>query len=54
VAPVLEQNVTSSDQSDADEVVVLLKRGQELMRHGDLAAARLVLRPDCSFCSPLC
>ena len=44
VAPVLEQNVTSSDQSDADEVVVLLKRGQELMRHGDLAAARLVLR----------
>ena len=44
VAPVLEQNVTSSDQSDADEVVVLLKRGQELMRYGDLAAARLVLR----------
>jgi hypothetical protein len=44
VAPMSEQNVTSSDQSDADEVVVLLKRGQELMRHGDLAAARLVLR----------
>jgi TPR repeat protein len=44
VAPVLEQNVTSPDQSDADEVVVLLKRGQELMRYGDLAAARLVLR----------
>jgi hypothetical protein len=44
VAPVSEQNVTSSDQSDADEVVVLLKRGQELMHHGDLAAARLVLR----------
>jgi hypothetical protein len=33
-----------SDQGDADEIVVLLKRGQELMRHGDLAAARLVLR----------
>jgi hypothetical protein len=44
VAPVSEQNVTPSDQSDADETVVLLKRGQELMRYGDLAAARLVLR----------
>jgi len=38
------QNVTPSDQRNADETVVLLKRGQELMRHGDLAAARLVLR----------
>jgi TPR repeat protein len=44
VAPASEQNVTPSDQRDADEIVVLLKRGQELMRHGDLAAARLVLR----------
>jgi hypothetical protein len=44
VAPASEQNVRPSDQGDADEIVVLLKRGQELMRHGDLAAARLVLR----------
>jgi hypothetical protein len=44
VAPASEQNVTPSDQRDADESVVLLKRGQELMRHGDLPAARLVLR----------
>jgi hypothetical protein len=44
VAPVSEQNVTPSDQSNADETVVLLNRGQELMHHGDLAAARLVLR----------
>jgi len=36
--------VPPSDQSNADETVVLLERGQELMRHGDLAAARLVLR----------
>jgi TPR repeat protein len=36
--------VTPSDQSSADETVVLLKRGQELMHYGDLAAARLVLR----------
>jgi TPR repeat protein len=38
VAP--EPNVAPSH----DEIVVLLKRGQELMRNGDLAAARLVLR----------
>src|SRR5262249_51361041 len=44
LAPVSEQNVTPSDQSNADETVVLLKRGQELMRHGDLAAARLAMR----------
>src|SRR5262249_33745908 len=44
VAPAAEQNVTASDQRDADEILVLLNRGQELMRHGDLAAARLVLR----------
>jgi len=44
VAPVSEQSVTPSDQSNADEIVILLKRGQELMRYGDLAAARLVLR----------
>jgi hypothetical protein len=44
VAPSSEQNVTPSDQRDVDETVVLLKRGQDLMRHGDLAAARLVLR----------
>ena len=44
VAPVSEQNVAPSGQRDADEIVMLLKRGQELMRNGDLAAARLVLR----------
>jgi hypothetical protein len=44
VAPAAEQNVKPSDQGDADEIVVLLKRGQDLMRHGDLVAARLVLR----------
>lgn len=44
VAPVSEQNVAPSGQRDADEIVVLLQRGQELMRDGDLAAARLVLR----------
>jgi hypothetical protein len=44
VAPAAEQNVKPSDQGDAEETVGLLKRGQELMRHGDLAAARLVLR----------
>src|SRR5262249_41318969 len=44
VAPASEQSVTPSDQSNADEIVILLKRGQELMRHGDLAAARLALR----------
>jgi len=44
MTPVSEQNVTPSDQSNADETVVLLKRGQELMRHGDLAAARLAMR----------
>jgi len=44
VAPVSEQNVAPSGQRDADEIVILLKRGQELMRNGDLAAARLVLR----------
>jgi hypothetical protein len=35
-----EPNVAPSP----DEIAVLLKRGQELMRNGDLAAARLVLR----------
>jgi len=44
MTPVSEQNVTPSDQSNADEIVILLKRGQELMRHGDLAAARLAMR----------
>jgi TPR repeat protein len=44
VAPASEQNVTPSDQRDGEEIVVLLKRGQELLRHGDLPAARLVLR----------
>ena len=44
VAPASEQNVTPSDQSSADEIVILLKRGQELLRQGDLAAAQLVLR----------
>ena len=44
MTPVSEQNVTPSDQSNADEIVILLKRGQELMRYGDLAAARLALR----------
>ena len=44
VAPMSGQNVTPSDQSNVDEIVVLLKRGQDLLRHGDLAAARLVLR----------
>jgi TRAP-type uncharacterized transport system substrate-binding protein len=41
VVPPPEPNVTPSP---VDEIVVLLKRGQELMRNGDLAAARLVLR----------
>jgi TPR repeat protein len=36
-----EQNVAKPSH---DEIMVLLKRGQELMRNGDLAAARLVLR----------
>jgi TPR repeat protein len=40
VAPPREPNVTPSH----DEIAVLLKRGQELMRNGDIAAARLVLR----------
>jgi hypothetical protein len=40
VAPPRELNVAPSP----DEIVVLLKRGQELMRNGDLAAARLVLQ----------
>jgi len=44
MTPVSEQNVTPSDQRDTDEIAVLLKRGQELMHHGDLTAARLVLR----------
>jgi hypothetical protein len=41
VAPPREPNVAPSPVA---EIVVLLKRGQELMRNGDLAAARLVLR----------
>jgi TPR repeat protein len=44
VAPASEQNVRPSDRSEVDETAVMLKRGQELMRHGDLPAARLVLR----------
>jgi TPR repeat protein len=40
VAPSREPNVTASH----DEIAALLKRGQELMRNGDIAAARLVLR----------
>ena len=44
VAPASEQNVTPSDQSSAAAIVNLLKRGQELLRQGDLAAAQLVLR----------
>jgi hypothetical protein len=43
-APSSEQNVTPSDQRDVDETVVLLKRGQELLHYGDLAAAQLMLR----------
>jgi hypothetical protein len=41
VAPPREPNVAPSP---VDQIVVLLRRGQELMRSGDLAAARLVLR----------
>ena len=41
VAPPREPNVAPSPVA---EIAVLLKRGQELMRNGDLAAARLVLR----------
>jgi hypothetical protein len=39
-----EQNVAPSREPDADEIAVLLKRGEDLIRSGDLAAARLVLQ----------
>jgi BA14K-like protein len=39
-----EQNVAPSPQLDADELAALLKRGEDLIRSGDLAAARLVLQ----------
>jgi hypothetical protein len=44
VAPSREQNVAPSRQLDADEIAALLKRGEDLIRSGDLAAARLVLQ----------
>jgi hypothetical protein len=44
VAPSREQNVAPSPQLDADEIAALLKRGEDLIRSGDLAAARLVLQ----------
>jgi hypothetical protein len=43
-APPREQNVAPPRQLDADEIAALLKRGEDLIRSGDLAAARLVLQ----------
>ena len=44
VAPPREQTGAPSRQLDADEIAALLKRGEDLIRNGDLAAARVVLR----------
>jgi hypothetical protein len=44
VAPPREQNVAPSRQLDVDEIAALLKHGENLIRNGDLAAARLVLQ----------
>jgi hypothetical protein len=44
VVPPREQTLAPSRQLDADEIAVLLKRGETLMRNGDLAAARVVLQ----------
>jgi TPR repeat protein len=44
IAPPGEQNVAPSRQLDADEITALLKHGENLIRNGDLAAARLVLQ----------
>jgi len=44
VAPPREQTVAPSRQLDPDEIAALLKRGEDLIRNGDLAAARVVLR----------
>jgi hypothetical protein len=38
------EHLSPSRQLDADEIVALLKRGEDLIRSGDLAAARLVLQ----------
>jgi hypothetical protein len=43
-APPQEQNVAASRQLDVDEIAALLKHGENLIRNGDLAAARLVLQ----------
>jgi hypothetical protein len=44
IAPPGEQNVAPSRQLDAHEIAALLKHGENLIRNGDLAAARLVLQ----------
>jgi TPR repeat protein len=44
VASQREQNVAPSPRLDADEIAALLKRGEDLIRSGDLAAARVVLQ----------
>jgi hypothetical protein len=44
VTPPREQDVAPSRRLDADEIAALLKRGEDLIRSGDLAAARLVLQ----------
>jgi hypothetical protein len=42
--PQLPQSVGSSQVLDADEIAALVKRGKDFVNHGDLIAARLLLR----------
>ena len=43
-APIAQPNTPAPRRLGADEIALLLQRGQELLEHGDIASARLILR----------